>query len=294
MGSNDGVTVYQTDFVRCGCPECPSPVEAVEVANNLLLDNHDSRGLRSVSPKDFKPWYDCKNLVSLCFKFQPPKLSISCDNKVQTLPSESDHLLEFSPVYSGKSCVKTQLQRRSCNSSGSDSQEFCNEGPGPKRQCNHWSVLPRTGDDSSGKNKRPQEVVNCSAKSLWSASPYLSGKNRREKDLILEKFKETNLQQVKEKHRLNNHQRGKWIVKRNNLLKGKNLTVEQLWRKVRSLIKEGHLLHCNAKLQKTQDEVWVYCDFGHTLKVRSALEKALGNVGTFSFCVHPVGVVMEL
>jgi len=24
------------------------------------------------------------------------------------------------------------------------------------------------------------------------------------------------------------------------------------------------------------------------------LEKALGNVGTFSFCVHPVGVVMEL
>jgi len=55
---------------------------------------------------------------------------------------------------------------------------------------------------------------------LWSASPYLSGKNRREKDLILEKFKETNLQQVKEKHRLNNHQRGKWIVKRNNLLKG--------------------------------------------------------------------------
>ena len=30
---------------------------------------------------------------------------------------------------------------------------------------------------------------------------------------------------------------------------GKNLTVEQLWKKVCSLIKEGHLPYCNAKLQ---------------------------------------------
>ena len=29
-------------------------------------------------------------------------------------------------------------------------------------------------------------------------------------------------------------------------------------------------------------------------QVRSTLEKVLGNVGTFHFCVHPVGVVMEL
>ena len=30
---------------------------------------------------------------------------------------------------------------------------------------------------------------------------------------------------------------------------GKNITTEQLWKKVRSLIKEGHLPCCNAKLQ---------------------------------------------
>ena len=30
---------------------------------------------------------------------------------------------------------------------------------------------------------------------------------------------------------------------------GKNLTIDQLWKKVCSLIKEGHLPCCNAKLQ---------------------------------------------
>ena len=41
------------------------------------------------------------------------------------------------------------------------------------------------------------------------------------------------------------------INQRNALLciTGKNLTVEQLWKKVCSLIKEGHLPYCNAKLQ---------------------------------------------
>ena len=30
---------------------------------------------------------------------------------------------------------------------------------------------------------------------------------------------------------------------------GKNLTIEQLWKKVCSLIKDGYLPYCNAKLQ---------------------------------------------
>ena len=30
---------------------------------------------------------------------------------------------------------------------------------------------------------------------------------------------------------------------------GKNATLEQIWKKMRSLIREGHLPHCNAKLQ---------------------------------------------
>ena len=30
---------------------------------------------------------------------------------------------------------------------------------------------------------------------------------------------------------------------------GKNTTLEQIWKKMRALIREGHLPHCNAKLQ---------------------------------------------
>lgn len=59
MASDDGVTVYQVDFEqkryeRC---RCSSPLDPVEVARNLLLDNHDSRKFTIVSSRDFKPWY---------------------------------------------------------------------------------------------------------------------------------------------------------------------------------------------------------------------------------------------
>ena len=61
MGSTDGVTVYQTDVGKCACSgsrdECFSPVDPVEIANSLLLDKQDSRKLRIVSPREFKPWY---------------------------------------------------------------------------------------------------------------------------------------------------------------------------------------------------------------------------------------------
>lgn len=312
MGSKYAVSLYQADFEKC-CVASSSSVDPVIVASNLLLDNQKSRKLRIVSPIEFKPWYDCTKLVPLSFKFQPPNLTASsvpksnpsCDNKAQTLPSES--LLEFLPKYSGKSCqaLKFELNRCSCSQSGSDEgvsvqwtsdlQVLYTEDHGLPIQYNQQPTLASTGKDSSGKNKLLQEVLDPLAKSHWCASPSFSGKSRKEKDFVLEKFKEINLQQVKDKYRLNYHQRGKWIIsKRIASLKGNNLTVEQLWKKVRSLIKESYLPHCNGIFQKTQGEVWVYCDFKHSLKVRSTLEKALGNVCPFPFCVHGVGQVIEL
>ncbi|KAK2557591.1 hypothetical protein P5673_019941 [Acropora cervicornis] len=50
----------------------------------------------------------------------------------------------------------------------------------------------------------------------------------------------------------------------------------------------------SSSKSKVQDEVWVYCDFQHSLKVRSTLEKAFKITGALHFHVHPVGVVMQL
>ena len=127
---------------------------------------------------------DCTKLVPLSFKFQPPKLTASsvpksnpsCDNKAQTLPSES--LLEFLPKYSGKSCqaLKFELNRCSCSQSGSDErvsvqwtsdlQVLYTEDHGLPIQSNQQPKLASTGKDSSGKNKLLQEVLDPLDKSV--------------------------------------------------------------------------------------------------------------------------------
>ncbi|XP_020608274.1 uncharacterized protein LOC110046897 isoform X2 [Orbicella faveolata] len=250
---------------------------------------------------------DSKTLIPITFKFPPPKSSqLSVPNSSTSLQnktlasssSESGPLLEFLPAYSGKSCLQQQRKSSFNNSGSDDGIELQSLFDGQRfsdlsRQCVSRPKLP------SEKSKLPQEVeevLNPMTKSLWCANPPLKCRKRKEKELVLEKLKQTKLSQVKELHKLNNNQRGKWILGARNgsSLKGKNSTTEQLWKKVCSLIKEGHLPYCNAKLQETQDQVWVYCDFGHALKVRSTLENALGNVEALSFYVHPVGVVMEL
>ena len=78
----------------------------------------------------------------------------------------SGHLLEFSPVYSGKSCIKPQLKKCSCDQSDSKSQGVCAEDNGLPIQSNRWSTLANAGDDSSVRNKLPQEVLNPLAKSV--------------------------------------------------------------------------------------------------------------------------------
>ena len=58
MGSNDGVTVYQSVLDRCVCTaELDSFPAPDDVARNLLLGNRDSEKLRIVSSRKFKPWY---------------------------------------------------------------------------------------------------------------------------------------------------------------------------------------------------------------------------------------------
>lgn len=307
MGSNDVITVHQSVLGRCVCPsaDVTSLPDPEDVARNLLSGFRDSERLRLVPSRDFKPWYDESTLTQLHFKVLPPELMLIPNLKSnpssverQGVLSTSDNLLEFSPVYSDKSRLKHAPLKKGDNKSGSDDEEreTCNSHPA--RQHSPWSI--DCSKCESGKSKLLQEAlnpINLSAKSLWCASPsHISSRKRKVKENVLEKFKETDLLQVKQRYGLDYHQRGKWIIcAKMSSFKEKSLTVEQLWKEVCLLIKEGHLPHCNAKLQRLQDEVWVYCDFEHSLKVRSTLEKALGNFGLeISFVVYPVGVVMEL
>lgn len=296
MDHKGDVVVYQVqkDESSCSC-HVPLNFEPVEVTRNLL-QNEDCT-FKVVSPRLFKPWHDIKMLIPLVFKFQPPKLSL---DTLQTLKQSSIvnnetplgqalDLMVFSPGYSGKLCFK--LQPGKCSASKYE----CNNCLTSCRPCNDsWPRPVAVMDDMVERNKSEKQGFNSSSKLLWCASP-LFNKNRMKKtELVLDGFKETYLKQVKDKYGLANHQRGKWtLYKKNFSFHGKH-SIEYVWQEVSLLIRKGHLPHCNSKLQKVQDEVWVYCDFQHSLKVRSILEKALKITGALHFHVHPVGVVMQL
>lgn len=314
MGSNDVIAVHQSVLGSCVCSsaDVTSLPDPYDVARNLLSGFCDYKRLRHIPTREFKPWYDESTLTCLCFKVLPPKLTVISEltpnqSSVlrQNFSSTSDNLLDFSPVYSGKSGLKKAQLKKGDHQGSCDEEEkivsrTCNNHP-----AEHHSPWSRGGSVDcskcgSGKSKLLEEAlnpINTSAKSLWCVSPpRINCRKGKEKETVLEKFKETDLLQVKQQYGLDYHQRGKWIVcAKKGSLKEENFTIKQLWKKVCSLIQEGCLPYCNAKLQTLQDEVWVYCDFEHSLKVRSTLEEALGNFFLeISFVVHPVGVVMEL
>lgn len=125
---------------------------------------------------------DSKTLIPMRFKFHPPKLSqISVpnsnpslqDDRLDLLP-DSGHLLEFSPTYSGKSCLKHQ--QKECNRRGFDGGNvvwrWCDvqKLSDLPRQGSHRPTLPSAGHDSSEKNKLPLEELNPLGKSVSDAN----------------------------------------------------------------------------------------------------------------------------
>lgn len=112
------------------------------------------------------------------FKFQPPNLSqISVPNsdpslnheRLELLP-ESDPLLEFSPAYSGKSCLKHQQKdcRHRSFDEGNDTWRLCDAQKlsDLPRRGSRRAKLPSTGHDNGEKNKLPLEELNPLAKSV--------------------------------------------------------------------------------------------------------------------------------
>ncbi|XP_068754166.1 uncharacterized protein [Montipora capricornis] len=267
MDVKEDVVVYQVDR-SSPCAECRALLDPLEVTTNLLLEGERAHNFTVVSSNAFKPLHDSKSLVPLVFKFEPPKLSLdscqSSDSNSQTLIPKSCHFKEFMPVYSGKSSLRPKPGK--CNYP--KPQDLCNADNIPKTCSVNHAKSVAVPDDKEETTRAEEHDFNLTVKSLWCASPFVNQKTeRKDEELVLGKFSTTYLHNVKEKHGLGNHQRGKWVLqKTEGSIKGKKSTLEMVWRKVRSLIKEGHLPHCNSKLQKTHGEVWIYCDFQHSLK----------------------------
>ena len=118
---------------------------------------------------------DESTLTCLCFKVLPPKLTVISEltpNQSsllrQNISSTSDNLLDFSPVYSGKSGLKKALLKK-----GDDKEKIvsrtCNNHP-----AEHHSPWSRGGSVDcskcgSGKSKLLEEAlnpINTSAKSV--------------------------------------------------------------------------------------------------------------------------------
>ena len=123
--------------------------------------------------------------VPLCFKFEPPNLSLHSDctlnllndDKTKTLPSQSGYLPEFAPVYSGKSFVRYELKRKSYGENEFDETDdakrssylqtpYSKDNKLPTQPKRNPTATVASGSCNENENKLLQDVDNPLSESV--------------------------------------------------------------------------------------------------------------------------------
>lgn len=91
-------------------------------------------------------------------------------------------------------------------------------------------------------------------------------------------------------HRLHMHQRAKWVIKGQNCVVG---DLEQAWKRVNHAIKNSKLPTCNANIQRSRGQIWVFCDVLQSEHVGKYLKEELQLTGKITLSVHRLGEIMS-
>ncbi|XP_029915407.1 shieldin complex subunit 3 [Myripristis murdjan] len=94
------------------------------------------------------------------------------------------------------------------------------------------------------------------------------------------------------KHRLHLHQRAKWVISQHNC--GASRDIEQVWRAVSRAIRSCRLPTCNGNIQRSQAEIWLFCDLLYSELVGTFLKDELRLAGSISLSVHKLGNIFSL
>ncbi|XP_037229422.1 shieldin complex subunit 3 isoform X6 [Falco biarmicus] len=214
----------------------------------------------------FTPWFPNNlNRLPLKPKKRPPVVSCEEAEELKQLSTPSEYVTESSDY----DCTKYLLEFQSSMKHG---QALV------KEQTVRTSVnLENQGElPANGKQK---------LKRSWSVS--LPSPKLKEEILPLSQELQTNLERLK----LHAFYRAKWIIEQSNC---NNQNLEEIWIKLNRLIKQNELPSCNATIQRSVGQIWIFCDILYCEYVRNILRNKLSLTDKMNLLVNKFGVIFSL
>ncbi|NXK11937.1 SHLD3 protein, partial [Herpetotheres cachinnans] len=214
----------------------------------------------------FTPWFP-NDLYKLPFKpkKQPPVVSCEEAEELKQLSTPSEYVTG-SPDYD---CTKYLPEFQSSMKHGQTLvQEQTVRTP---MNLENQGELP-----ANGKQK---------LKRSWSVS--LPSPKVKEKILPLSQELQTNLERLK----LHAFYRAKWTIEESNC---NNQNLEDIWIKLNRLIKQNELPSCNATIQRSVGQIWIFCDILYCEYVRNILRNKLSLTDKMNLLVNKFGVIFSL
>ncbi|KAM9213017.1 shieldin complex subunit 3 [Leptosomus discolor] len=122
-------------------------------------------------------------------------------------------------------------------------------------------------------------------KRSWSVS--LHSPKLKEKILPLSQELQSNLERLK----LHAFYRAKWTIEQSVC---NNQNLEDIWIKLNRLIKQNELPSCNATIQRSVGQIWIFCDILYCEYVRNILREKLSLTDKMNLLVHKFGIIFSL
>ncbi|KFU95506.1 hypothetical protein M959_08777, partial [Chaetura pelagica] len=214
----------------------------------------------------FAPWFpNDLYRFPLKPKKQPPVISCEEAEELKQLSAPSEYVTG-PPDYD---CTKNLLEFQSNMKHG---QTLIRE----QTVCRPSNLENQGESPPNGKQK---------LKRSWSAS--LSSPKLKEKILPLSQELQNNLERLK----LHALYRAKWTIEQSVC---DNQNLEDIWIKLYRLIKQNELPSCNATIQRSVGEIWVFCDILYCEYVRNVLREKLSLTDKMNLTVHKFGIIFSL
>ncbi|XP_044301743.1 shieldin complex subunit 3 [Varanus komodoensis] len=113
--------------------------------------------------------------------------------------------------------------------------------------------------------------------------------NSKLKDQILPLSRE--LQSTLQKLKLHAFYRAQWIIEPSTF---NNQTLEDIWIKLNRMIKHSELPSCNARIQRCESQISIFCDMLYCEYVANAIRERLNLRGKLNLFVHKYGIIHSL
>ncbi|NWY57786.1 SHLD3 protein, partial [Chionis minor] len=213
----------------------------------------------------FTPWFP-NDLYRLPLKpkKQPPVISCEEAEELKQLSTPSEYVTGSS----GYDCTKSLLEFQSNVKRRHLSQALTVHKP---------VDLDNQGEPPpNGKQK---------LKRSWSVS--VPSPKLKEKILPLSQELQNNLERLK----LHAFYRAKWTIEQ-SICNDQNL--EDVWIKLNRLIKHNELPSCNATIQRSVGQIWIFCDILYCEYVRNILREKLSLTDKMNLLVHRFGIIFSL